>query len=680
MAYRIGIDIGGTFTDFCAFDDASKELLTLKVLSTPATPGLEVLNGLRQLSERFGVDPADIEYLTHSHTVGVNTVIQRNGARLALLATKNFCDVLELERLRVPDVFNIMSRRAVPLITRDRVLPISERMRSDGTVKAPLDEGNVREAARTAKAMGCEGIIVSFLNAYRNPAHEQRALEILLEEAPDLFAFSSSDVWPLIREFERTITTVLNGYVHPKIKDYLTSLQAALSDEGIAATPMIAKSNGGVMSAERAKVSCAQVLLSGPTMGVIGASHVAGLCGESRALSLDMGGTSADVALIVDGHPQHGIGEHIGEFQLFIPSVSVSSIGAGGGSIARVDPYGGLKVGPDSAGSDPGPACYGEGDEATLTDAFSVCGFLGQDTLGYGAVTLHADRARSAVEAIAGRIGKNLLETAEAIIRVAISGMYLEFGKLMAKHGIDPREFVLLPFGGAGPMVACFLAREMGITRLVIPTTPGVLSALGGLMSDVKNDFIRSVIFRLDERALPVIREGFGELEKEARDWLRDEGHFTGNVEVRYSADMRYQGQKFEIEVPLAEKLARDGTLDVIADNFNRRHHELYDYSDPEAAVEVINLRLVILGISPKPAFKPIRATTGLPDPLTSQEVYFDGTKHKVPVFRRADLGGGCEFVGPAILLQDDTTTCVLDDFKGCVDPYGNLILERVSE
>ena len=679
MGYRIGVDIGGTFTDFCVFDERSRTLQSLKVLSTPAQPGSDVMHGLRRLQQRFEVDPADISYFAHGQTVGVNTVIQRNGAKMALLATKNFRDLLEVERLRLPEVFNLMSVRPAPLISRDRVFPIEERMRADGTVKVPLNEDDVREAVRTAKAMGCEGIVVAFLNAYRNPAHERRTLEIIRKEAPEMFAFTSSDVWPVIREFERTITTVLNGYVHPKVRDYLTSLQRVLKREGVPATPMITKSNGGVMGAERGKTSCAQVLLSGPAMGVIGASYVAGLCGERKVLSLDMGGTSADVALIENGRPQYGVGEHIGDFQLFIPSVSVSSIGAGGGSIAWVDSYGSLKVGPESAGSDPGPACYGRGDRATLTDAFAVCGFLEHVKLGFGEVTLDTDRARSAVGAVAQRIGRGLQKTAEAIIHVAVSGMYLEFGKMTAKYGIDPRELALLPFGGAGPMIACFLARELGIGRLVIPTAPGVLSAMGGLISDVKNDFIRSLMLRLDDGALADVQRGFKELTDEARRWLKDEGHFRGRTELRYSADMRYLGQKFEIEVPLPVRAATKTGFARMADDFHRRHQQVYDYCDPTAAVEIVNLRLVIVGVSPKPEFRKIARSSKRPQPVAVQQVHYDGTARRVPVFHRADLKAGCRFAGPAIVLQDDTTTCVLHDFDVRVDPYGHLIIERRS-
>jgi N-methylhydantoinase A len=674
MTYRIGVDIGGTFTDFCVLDEESRSLLSVKVLSTPKSPGVDVANGLRALRERFAVAPPDIGYFAHGQTVGVNTVIQRNGARLALLVTQNFRDILELERLRLPEIFNLRCVRPAPLVSRDRVLPIPERIRSDGTIKIPLDEAAVREAIKKAKSLDCDGIIVSLLNAYRNPEHERRAVEIVREAAPEMFVFAGSEIWPVIREFERTITAVLNGYVHPKVERYLTSLEAALKEQGVPAEPLIAKSNGGVMRVESGKTACAQVMLSGTAMGVLGANYVAQLCKESKVLSLDMGGTSVDVALISDATPRHGVGERIGDFQLFIPSVSVSSIGAGGGSIASVDAYGSLRVGPESAGSDPGPACYGKGGPPTLTDAFLMCGLLSEETLGYGAVTLHADRARSAIETIAGKIGRSIEGAAQAIIDVAVSGMYLEFGKLTSKHGIDPRELVLLPFGGAGPMIACFVARELGIRRLIIPTAPGVLSALGCLVSDVKNDFIRSLMLPLDAGALRMVRARFDELAVEAHKWFRKEGHFSMPFELRYSADMRYLGQKYEIEVPLDEAVLGDAA-EVLA-NFHRCHQEVFDYHDLAAPVEIVNIRLVIVGLNSKPEIRTIEASARMPAPIAVKSVNYDGVARSAPVLRRADLTAGCRFAGPAIVVQEDTTTCVLHDFDVHVDAYGHLIIE----
>ena len=389
MSYRVGVDIGGTFTDFCAFNDATNETHALKVLSTPDHPGAEVLEGLRRLEDRFGMAPAQVSYLSHGTTVGVNTVIQRKGIRLCLFTTENFVDVLEIARLRTPDPYDLHSRRPRPLVAKEHVIPICERMRSDGSVDAPVNDESVEAAIERAIALGAEGIVIALINAYRNPSHEHKVAEIVRQKAPGLPVFCSTDVWSIIREYERTITAVIHGYVQPRISDYLSSLQTALQDAGVSAEPQVTKSNGGVMSAELGKTACAQIIMSGTAAGVIGASHVAALSSFPDVISFDVGGTSADVAFVTGGQPQYGIGEMIGEYPIYIPTVSVTSIGAGGGSIAWLDDLGVLKVGPESAGADPGPGCYGTGGtRPTLTDAFAVLGYVGQTGLGYDTVQL----------------------------------------------------------------------------------------------------------------------------------------------------------------------------------------------------------------------------------------------------------------------------------------------------
>jgi N-methylhydantoinase A len=677
MTYRIGVDIGGTFTDFCVFNAGTNGLHSFKVLSTPDQPGSEVMEGLRQIEQRFGVKPADIEYFTHGTTVGVNTVIQRKGIRLCLFTTENFCDVLELARLKMPDPYHLFSRRPVPLVTRDRVLPIRERITGDGAIETPLDEASVLDALASARAMGAEGIAVALIHAYRNPAHEQKIKAIVQREAPDLPVYLSSEVWPIIREYERTVTTVINGYVQPRVAQYLASLQRALTQMGVPAAPLVTKSNGGVMSAELGRTQCVQMVLSGTAAGVIGASFIARQAGIRNCMSLDVGGTSADVALIIDGQPQFGTGETIGDFPIYIPSVSVSSIGAGGGSIAWVDQLGVLKVGPESAGSNPGPACYGKGGtRATITDAFAVCGFIGQSDLGYAQVKLDLDGSKAAVAAIAEKLGRGLEETAEAIIKIACSGMYMEVSKLVSRTGVDPRAFSLLAFGGAGPMLGCFAARDLAMASVIVPNTPGVLSAFGGLIADIKNDFIRTVYLDLDGAAAPM-GAAFAALEKTAIRWLRDEQKYRGESRLIYSADMRYRGQSFEIETVIDRGWVEAGDTARIAAAFHDQHMTVYGHSDPKAAVQIINLRLVIVGQSPKPEFAKHALGSGPAKPVKTIEVYLEGRRRPVPLYRRADLAPGQTFAGPAVILQDDTTICVPDRFAGRVDEWGNLRLDQ---
>ena len=673
MSLRVGVDIGGTFTDFCAFDEDSGALHTLKVLSTPEKPGAEVLTGIREIERRHGVTAGDITYFTHGTTVGVNTVIQRKGINLCLFTTEHFGDVLEVARLKMPDPYDLFSRRPVPLVTREKVFPIPGRMLFDGSEDMPLDEAAVKAAIAGVRAVGGEGIVVALLHSYRNPVHERRVVEIVRTEAPDLFVISSFEVWPIIREYERTVTAVVAGYVQPRVSHYLGSLQAALGEAGVVAEAMITKSNGGVMTAEAGKTQCAQMLLSGTAAGVIGACQVARMAEVEDALSLDIGGPSADVAVVRAGEPQYGVGEMIGEFPIHIPTVSVTSIGEGGGSIAWIDPHGVLKVGPESAGSTPGPACYGNGgDRPTITDAFVVCGFLGEMGLGYGHVTMRRDLAHTAIAGLAEPLAMSVEDTAEAIIKIAVSGMYLEVSKMVSRYGIDPREMSLVAFGGAGPMLACHVARELNMRRIVVPLTPGVLSAFGGLIADIKNDFIQTVYLDLEAGTVARIREGFADLRQAALSWLRDEQGFTGEATLLYSADMRYRGQSYEIDT----LVDGSGDVEAMAAAFHREHERLYEHADVEAPVQVINLRLVVVGEPPKPSLARLEDAAGDAVPVNSVAVHTGGKQHEAAIYRRGDLGAGHRFQGPAVVAQDDCTTCVLDGFTVTVDGYGNLILE----
>jgi N-methylhydantoinase A len=394
-------------------------------------------------------------------------------------------------------------------------------------------------------------------------------------------------------------------------------------------------------------------------------------------MSLDIGGTSADVAFIRGGVPQYGVGEMIGEFPIFIPTVAVTSIGAGGGSIAWVDDLGVLKVGPESAGSTPGPACYGRGGtRPTITDAFAVLGWIGGE-LGYSAIRVDVAKARAAVATIADRASMSMVAVAEAIIEIAVSGMYMEVSKLISRYGVDPREYALQAFGGAGPMMACFLAREVGMKNVVIPTTPGVLSALGGLIADIKNDFIATVFVELETGALPAIRAGYEALKRAALHWLRQEQGYDGPHQLIYSADMRYHGQSHEIETVLGTAHLMHGDIAGIAETFHRRHEEVYDHADREAPIQLINLRLVIAGESPKPQFSRAPEIAGSAKPCGQARVFVDGAERDIPVFARATLVPGQSFEGPAVVTQSDCTTCIPGDFRARVDGYRNLILTR---
>lgn len=676
MSYRVGVDIGGSFTDFAFLDEETGEIRSLKVFSRPDEPGAEVTRGIARAGELYGIAPADISYFTHGTTVGVNTVIQRKGLKLALFTTDGFRDVLELERLKIPDMYNLLSRRPAPLITRDMVWGIPGRLNAEGAETAPLDETALRAAARAASDAGAEGVVIAFLHAWRNPAHERAAAAIVAAET-GLPVFPSSGSWPIIREYERTITAVIGAYVQPRVAHYLTKLQAALKDAAVAPEPRLTKSNGGLMTAEEGKSRCIDMILSGTASGVIGAAYVAEVSGIGNCLSLDIGGTSADVAVITDGRPAFGTGEQIGDFRIYIPSVSVSSIGEGGGSIAWVDRQGVLRVGPESAGSTPGPACYGKGGErATITDAFATLGLVGHAGLGYDTVTVDAARARAAIEPLAAAIGQSVEETAEAIIEIAVSSMFAGVSGLISRFGVDPTDYSLLAFGGAGPMLACFLARELHMREVVVPTTPGVLSALGGLIADMKNDFVQTVYADLVPEILPGLVKNCAAMEADALRWLHeDQGHKGAHV-LQYSAEMRYRGQSFEIETPFSpDMLKGDGA--ALADAFHAEHARLYGHADPGAAIQIVTLRLVIAGPTGKPALQDRPEAPATAAPIRHVSIRMDGARREIGLYRRADLAPGHHFEGPAVVIQDDSTTVVPPGFGVRVDRFANL---RITE
>ncbi|PZN97744.1 MAG: hydantoinase [Hyphomicrobiales bacterium] len=677
MSWRIGVDIGGTFIDFCALETGSNRFETIKVLTTPDEPGKELLDGLGLMHERHGVAPEDVASFVHGTTVGINTIIQRKGSRLALITTAGFEDVIELARLRMPDMYSLFCARPEQLIPRDRIYGVRERQLASGEIAEPLDTEGLATIVEAIRAKDVDGVIVSFLHAYRNGAHEAQAKALIAELAPELFVFTTSEVWPVIREYERTTTAILNGYVHPRVAGYLTALETALASRGVPAGPMLTKSNGGVMNARTGKRACVNMLLSGTASGVIGAAWLAQQAGVENILTLDIGGTSADLALIIDGRPQFGTGEVVGDFPLFVPSVSVTSIGSGGGSIAWADDFGVLKVGPESAGSTPGPACYGRGGtRATVTDAMAASGFLGHTPLAYDQIGMDRARADAVIGDLAGKLDQTPQATAEAIIAVAVSEMFAEVNKLVARYGVDLREFTLMPFGGAGPMLGCFLARELGIPRVLVPHRPGVVSALGGLIADVKGDFIQTVFAAAVPDSLAVLRGALARLKSDGLAWIRNDQRFTGPITETLSADMRYHGQSFEIEVPLSEAWLADGDLAPITEAFHRQHLAIYDFNDVAAEVQIVNLRLVVSGATPRPNLAPAAAaTSATATPERLIEVWLDGERRDVALYHRDALHNGHRFEGPAVVAQQDTTVCIPEGFDAEVDAWLNLHL-----
>lgn len=675
MTYRVGVDVGGSFTDFAVINDVTGDISTLKVFSRPDAPGEEIMLALDTLNGRDGIDPAQIAYFTHGTTVGVNTVIQRNGHDMALFTTVNFEDVLDVARLKIPQIHNLYSTRPEPLIPRNRVFGIRERTLATGEVLVAPDEADVARAVDAAIAAGCRGIVLSFLHAYRNAANENAVKAMVEKLAPGMPVVSSAGTWPVIREYERTITAVISGYVQPRVAHYLDRFEAVLRVRGVACPLLITKTNGGVMGIDQARAECVQMILSGTASGVIGAGYLAHASGFDRIMSLDIGGTSADVAVIIDGEAQYGTGELIGDFQIHVPSVSVSSVGQGGGSVAWTDSLGVLHVGPESAGSTPGPACYGRGGtRPTITDAMAASNLIGHMPLGYGAVNVDHAAAKAALAPLAEQLGVSIESLAGSIIDISVSGMYAEVSALVSRFAIDPREFHLFAFGGAGAMLACFLARELDMKGVVIPPTPGVVSALGGLIADLRNDFIRTIWCEVKPESMAALGPVLDELGEVARTWLAAQG-YHGEGQIRLSADMRYSGQSFEIETPLEAAWIRTGNMAEISAAFHREHERLYGHADPGATIQMVNLRMVISGRTPKPVLSPIARATGPAKCRFTVESWFGGMPLETAVYHRSDLAAGHSFNGPCIIAQDDTTTVVPPGFRIVVDRFGNLVI-----
>ncbi|WP_419899050.1 hydantoinase/oxoprolinase family protein [Roseomonas sp. USHLN139] len=678
MAWRVGVDIGGTFADFAALDLESGRLSTLKVLTTPTAPGEDVAAGLRRLVADAGLVPAAVERFVHGTTVGVNTIIQRRGTRLALFTTAGFTDLLELARLRMPDPYSLFCERPAPLVPREHVFGIAERMDAEGrTVTAP-EAASVKAALAAARAAGCEGIVVSFLHAWRNDAHEQAVASLLAELAPEIFVFRGSEVWPAIREYERTTTAVLNGYVHPRIDAYLERVEGQLQAAGIAAPLLLTTSAGGTMTAQRGRRDCVGMLLSGTASGVVGAGVVAKAAGVPAVLTLDVGGTSADVALLIDGVPAFGSGQTIGEFPLAIPTVAVISSGQGGGSIAHLDAQGVLQVGPESAGSTPGPACFGRGGaRCTVTDAALLCGILGQGELGFGAIAPDRSLSEAAIAPIASALGVEAAAAAEGVLQVAISGMLVEIDKLLARAGLHASELVLMPFGGAGPMLGALLAETAGIRRVLVPPVPGTLCALGALAADLRRDTMRTVLLPLEDASWPQIAAGFAAIAGEAEAALAEMGG-AGESSLQMAADLRYRGQSFELEVPVAPSLLETPSAAALAALFHAAHDEAFGHSDPGAPIEVVSLRAAARRAAPPVPMPRHPLVDAVIAPEKTIQLRLDGAWREAGLYRRAQLHPGGRLSGPAIVTQSDCTVLIPAGWSASTDELGNLVMEQI--
>lgn len=679
----LAIDVGGTFTDVTLADATTGKTWITKTPSTPQDLSLGFMTGIQKILALGGWSPEDIRRVFHGTTTATNAILEGKTAPMGLLTTKGFKYVLEIGRHDIPRDGNLYGWvKPTRPVAPERIFEVSERLDVNGVVLTPLDENDCRHAVRQLKRLGLPSIAVVFLHAYVNPLHEQRAAQVIAEEYPEAAISLSSEVLPQFREFERSMATALNAAVMPHVSRYLNQLRGQLHEQQIRAPLLIMKSNGGVTSAETAARQAIHTALSGPAAGVIGAVSVAHSAGYANIISIDVGGTSADICLVRERQPEITKDAKIGPFPLKIPIIDINTIGAGGGSIATVTAPSRLEVGPRSAGAEPGPACYGRGgEEPTVTDANLLLGRIPAALLG-GEIPLDLQAARQAIQQrIARPLGLGLEEAAAGILEIVNNNMARAIRTVSIGRGHDPRQFVLVAFGGAGPLHACGLAEVLDIPVIVIPPTPGVLSTHGLLSTDLKNDYVQTCYQEGPDFDLERIGEVYTELESQALTWLRSEEVPAAAQRLLRSADLRYAHQSFELTCALPDGELSPALLQRLVESFHREHQRLYSYDLPRAPVELVNLRVTAVGLLPKlQAQAHSSSTTDLSHALSAMRpVYFDQTSGfaDTPCYVRQLLNPGMTFDGPAIVDQDDTTTVIYPNFRARVDATGNLLLER---
>jgi N-methylhydantoinase A len=676
---QIGVDIGGTFTDIVALDRDGQLALT-KVPSTPKDLLEGVHAAVRSILSITGAEPGDIERFIHGTTVATNAILEQKGAVTAILTTEGFEDVLELGRMKRSRMYDLAMDPEVPtfLAPRRRRLGVRERLDARGRVLVPLDEDGVRGAVLALRAQAVQAVAVCYLFSFVNPAHERRTREIIAEVAPEISVSLSSDVDPTFREYERLCVTAFDAYLGPVVKRYLAGLADTLRGLGVPGVPLIMRSRGGIVSAALAAQQPVTLFLSGPAGGVIGAGFAAERSGVRNFVSLDMGGTSNDVAMVRDGTPLLASEGAIGPYPVRTPMVDVNTIGAGGGSIAWIDAAGGLRVGPRSAGADPGPACYGRGgDDATVTDASVVLGYLNPARFAGGTLALDIAAAERAVAAIGRRLGVDTVTAAAGIHRVVNARMADQIRLVTIKRGYDPRQFSLVVLGGAGPVHGAALAAEMGMAEVLVPEAPGVLAAFGLLAAAIEHHHARTLQAPTDAADLDAVNRCLAELDAAGRGRMREEGVAAEQVRVAYAADMRYVGQAYELEVPIAVPVAHERMPAILA-AFHAVHERVYGYARTQQPVEFVNFRAVHTYPLPRPVVTPAARATGALDDarLGERRAYFDAF---VPtaIYERARLPLGARLAGPAIVEQSDTTTVIPPGVTALVDDAGNLRLRR---
>ncbi|MCB1387620.1 MAG: hydantoinase/oxoprolinase family protein [Rhodobacteraceae bacterium] len=676
----LGLDVGGTFTDLAYIDEAGM-LTRRKVPSTPSRPGQSTLDGVDLLIRVLGLTPDVLGQIQHVHssTIATNTLIERDGATVGFITTSGFRDMLELQRLWVPNAQRYDSERPLPLVERRLVREVRGRLNADGEEIEPLDVPAVEAAAKELIDAGVDGIVICFLHSFRNDAHEAAAAAAIRSRWQDVSVSTSSEVWPQAREFERATLATIDTYVQPKIAAYVSQLTAGLVERGVTSDAFVARSNGGAEKAETVKNRPVVAVLSGPAAGVSGAARVAADAGWEKAdlITVDVGGTSADIGVIRGGMPVLSPEEHIADFPILVPTVAVSSIGAGGGSLIWLDEAGSIAVGPRSLGASPGPACYGRQDDRPgMTDAFLLSGWLGTEQLLAGMLPLDIERSRRAMANVAGPLGWSVEEVADSAISIGIAMMAAETMRVLARRGVDSPTFRLVAFGGAGPLIGALLAEEVHIGEVLIPPTPGALSAFGAATANAEGDLVQpvySLLSRLSGTALP---EAATSLAARSRAWLDEVAPGARLVGQTYdwAADMHYDGQGYDVTVPLRPEWLETSDIAAIAEAFHRAHEATFGHVS-KRDIWLKELRVHVTGIVPKPASIRL-APTDEPATLAPRKIRLGGEIMTAPVYFRDSLTEPVE--GPAIIEQLDTTTLVPPGWRATIAPGDNLILSKI--
>ncbi len=681
MVWRIGVDSGGTFTDVCLFEVETGRVEVWKVPSTPDDPSRGIAQGIAEGIARVGAAPSDVGYFGHGTTVATNALIQHRGVKTGLITTDGFRDLLEIGRQKRPDLYDLQADKPPTLVTRDLRLEVPERIHHDGTVEIPLDEAAVHDAVHRLKAADVKAVAVCFLYGFIRPDHEATAMRILAEEFPEAFACASHQVAPEFREFERLSTAVVNAYLGPVMRTYITRLAERVSSLGITATPHLTQSNGGVIGFDAAARLPVRTVLSGPSTGVVGAQAIGRLAGIPDLITFDMGGTSTDVALLANGECRLASEATVHGYPIKAPMLDIHTVGAGGGSIAYVDSGGLLKVGPRSAGAHPGPVCYDLGNtEPTVTDANVVLQTLNPEYLLGGRMKVRQDLSKAAIARLAEKLGMGVMETAQGILSVVTANMAKAIRVISVQRGHDPRDYTLIAFGGAGPVHAARLARELDIARILVPRNPGILCAMGLLLTDLRADFASTRLALLEPGAIPAMATAFADLESQAADWFAEEHIEPAARKLTRTVDMRYAGQNYELPIALPEGPITQASLDALAEGFAAAHRRMYGFVAEEEPVQMVTFRIEAAGVVEKASFTP-RPDAG-PDAsaaiIGSREVWFPEVGAFVPcsIYDREKLDSGNVIHGPAIVEQMDATTLILPDQRATVEPYLNLIVE----